>query len=53
MGVDNIKMDLKCIGCEDVSCINVTLGREKWRAVVNIRSTECGNVLPPERPSAL
>ena len=33
--VNNLKMDLKERGSEDVDWINLAQDREKWRAVVN------------------
>jgi hypothetical protein len=32
---DNIKMDLREIGFEDVDCIYLAQDRDRWRAVVN------------------
>jgi hypothetical protein len=32
---DNIKMDLGEIGWDDVEWIDLTQGRDKWRALVN------------------
>jgi hypothetical protein len=32
---DNIKMDIKELGCEDVEWIHLAQGRFQWRAVVN------------------
>jgi len=32
---DNIKMDLKGIGCEGMDSIGLALDRDRWRALVN------------------
>jgi len=32
---DNIKVDLKEVGCEDMGWIGVAQGRDRWRALVN------------------
>ena len=32
---DNIKMDLREVGCEDVGWIDVAQDRDRWRAFVN------------------
>jgi hypothetical protein len=32
---DNIKMDLKEVGCEVIDWIKLAQDREKWRALVN------------------
>ena len=32
---DNIKMDLREVGCEDVGWIDVAQDRDRWRALVN------------------
>jgi hypothetical protein len=33
--VDNIKIDLRAIGCGGVDWIGLTRDRERWRALVN------------------
>jgi hypothetical protein len=33
--VDNIKMDLREIGCDDMDWIDLAQDRERWRALVN------------------
>jgi hypothetical protein len=33
--VDNIKMDLRAIGWDDVDCIDMAQDRDKWKALVN------------------
>jgi hypothetical protein len=33
--VDNIKMDLRVIGCGDMDCIVLAQDRDQWRALVN------------------
>jgi hypothetical protein len=33
--VDNIKMDLREIVCDDMDWINLTQDRDQWRALVN------------------
>jgi hypothetical protein len=33
--VDNIKMDLKDIGCDDMTWIDLAHDRDQWRALVN------------------
>jgi hypothetical protein len=35
MWVDNIKKDLREIGCGGVDCIGLAQDRDKWRALVN------------------
>jgi hypothetical protein len=32
---DNIKMDLKEVGCEDMDIIDLARDRDRWRAVVS------------------
>jgi hypothetical protein len=32
---DNIKMDLREIGCSDMDWTNLAQGRDQWRALVN------------------
>jgi len=32
---DNIKMDLRDIGWENVNCVHLAQDRDQWRAVVN------------------
>jgi hypothetical protein len=32
---DNIKMDLKEVGCEGMDWIDLALDRDRWRALVN------------------
>jgi len=33
--VDNIRIDLKKLGCEGLNWIDVTQDRDRWRALVN------------------
>jgi hypothetical protein len=33
--VDDIKMDLREIRCDDMDCIDVAQDRDQWRALVN------------------
>jgi hypothetical protein len=33
--VDNIKMDLREIGCDDMDWIDLAQDRDQWRALVN------------------
>jgi hypothetical protein len=33
--VDNIKMDLREIGCDDIDWIDLAQNRDQWRALVN------------------
>jgi hypothetical protein len=33
--VDNIKMDLRVIGCDGMDWIDLVQNRDKWRALVN------------------
>jgi hypothetical protein len=53
---DNIRMDLREVGCDDVNWINVAQDREQWRAFVKVQllvtictddciTGECGHVL--------
>jgi hypothetical protein len=35
MWVDNIKMDLRDIGCSGINWINLAEDRDQWRALVN------------------
>ena len=32
---DNIKMDLQAVGCRGMDWIELTQGRDRWRALVN------------------
>jgi hypothetical protein len=34
--VDNIRMDLGEVGCDDVDWIGLALDRNRWRALVNL-----------------
>jgi hypothetical protein len=38
---DNIRMDLREIGCEGVACIRMAQGRFQWLAVVNTVMNLC------------
>jgi hypothetical protein len=33
--MDNIKMDLREIGCDGVDCIHMAQDKDQWRALVN------------------
>jgi hypothetical protein len=33
--VDNIKIDVREIGCDGMGCINLAQDRDQWRALVN------------------
>jgi hypothetical protein len=33
--VDNIKMDLRDIGCDDMDWIDLAQDRDQWRTIVN------------------
>jgi hypothetical protein len=35
--VDNIKIDLRAIGCDGVDWLDMAQDRDQWRALVNLR----------------